>query len=693
MGRFESATSPWELIAWDLIGPLPITDNGNRYILTGLDLFSKHAYGVPLETKAAEVVTAKIKNILLQNPKMPRAILTDNGTEFFGLAQLCTQYNMQHKLSVPYHPQTNGACERMNQTIKNRLFCEGDNDTWDDRIDEMIHSINCSPNWVTKFSPFEIETGHPGRNINDFIEHDNQERMIKRANEAALARIEDEKSRRITKFANENFVPYALGDMVLAKNMVDKFPRFLGPFKIIEVRAKGLSYEIQNLDTGRTYRRCVSQLKPYVERIASENNTQPPENNAQPPETNSAPIEEPTRRIMTDLQSSKQKAQWTAFTIPIRRSARIQEQSKATEANHVEIGQEPLNPRSDKPSTTNSNTSRRILRSETQKVNEMQTTDRKNASLHTVQTPKIDDGPSKSKDRTTDRGQPQIAEQSSEHTATHLIQPDNLSRETAPQIQTTGRVGSKCRLQAAQTPEVSFRTKIQTTDREESQTAENPSEPTTSNLIQPDGIGSEASSQMQTTDRTEPDIVLQRPEGTTSQLPQTDNVSRETIESSISNDVEHEEFHTPTNQLNSLDQNNEVQAILLVELSQSQVVAIAENNGIECHGSLHEKKLQIDDYFRENHPFHPRNHNGVLMFPTNFPVRREKDLNQFKKPELWALLGRFNIPAPKPHFRLTTKDMLRSYLIKKIKEKFPNHPVTSDGTLLFLPNDDLTRTS
>ena len=111
----------------------------------------------------------KIEKIICNNPILPTSILTDHGKEFFGVTPLCDALGIRHNKSPPYHPQTNGAVERMNQTLKQRLFELDGTTTWDERLPRITHAINCSNNVVTGFSPFELETGLRGQNLHDNI--------------------------------------------------------------------------------------------------------------------------------------------------------------------------------------------------------------------------------------------------------------------------------------------------------------------------------------------------------------------------------------------------------------------------------------------------------------------------------------------------------------------------------------------
>ena len=267
LGKSSTPTRPYEMFAFDLIGPLPVTDNNNKYGLVGLDLFSKRVYAVPLESKHSSLIKCEIEKILTQNPVLPTTVLTDNGTEFAEISDFCNELGIKHSKSAPYHPQTNGAVERMNQTLKQRLFEIEGEATWDTRLPRIVHAINCSRNAVTDISPFQLETGLEGQNLHDHIESPRQQPLeLANLQRLALERIMKEKDTRIQNQENPSFVPFAIDDMVVTKNHQSKFPRFKGPFKITKVRGSGLSYELKEMDGTKTQIRSAVELKPYYMR-------------------------------------------------------------------------------------------------------------------------------------------------------------------------------------------------------------------------------------------------------------------------------------------------------------------------------------------------------------------------------------------------------------------------------------------
>ena len=185
--------------------------------------------------------------------------------------------------------------ERANQTIKNRLFSTiNGEETWDDRLDEILHSINCSTNAVTGVSPFQIETGHAGINANDKIQHTiNPRSNIEELIDNVHFRIRNEKEIRQAKFSNDNYCIFDKNTLVLAKNMVDKFPRFLGPFRIIEIRGNGSSYKIEHTTTGISLTRSGAHLKLYNKRDHADESPDETEDRSPPEPEESNDIEQP----------------------------------------------------------------------------------------------------------------------------------------------------------------------------------------------------------------------------------------------------------------------------------------------------------------------------------------------------------------------------------------------------------------
>lgn len=79
---------PWDVLSMDLIGPFLETAQGNRYILTMTDLFTKWVIAEPLKSKTAtEVSPILIKKLYTFG--MVKKIITNQGSEFVNQVKDC----------------------------------------------------------------------------------------------------------------------------------------------------------------------------------------------------------------------------------------------------------------------------------------------------------------------------------------------------------------------------------------------------------------------------------------------------------------------------------------------------------------------------------------------------------------------------------------------------------------------------
>ena len=109
----------WEI---DIVGSLPMTENGNRYIIIMVDYFNRWPKDKPLrQANATSVVTFIYKEIVCRFGP-PKVIQSDQGTYFVNqvIEQLTEKFRIKHSLLLTYHPQSNGLIERFNRTL-----CEG----------------------------------------------------------------------------------------------------------------------------------------------------------------------------------------------------------------------------------------------------------------------------------------------------------------------------------------------------------------------------------------------------------------------------------------------------------------------------------------------------------------------------------------------------------------------------------------
>jgi hypothetical protein len=110
---------PFYMIGIDIVGPLPRTVSGKKYIVVAMDYFTKWPEAKALEEANAKEVSIFIYEDIICRHGCPHKILTDRGSHFNNqmVRELMEKFRVKHGFSTPYHPKTNGLVERFNKTM------------------------------------------------------------------------------------------------------------------------------------------------------------------------------------------------------------------------------------------------------------------------------------------------------------------------------------------------------------------------------------------------------------------------------------------------------------------------------------------------------------------------------------------------------------------------------------------------
>ena len=112
----------FQQIAMDVVGQLPCTQRGNRFILTICDYATHYPEAIAPPSVEAPRVAKELVN-LFSHVGVPDEILTDQGTNFMPslLEEIYCLLHIKRIRTTPYLPQTDGIVERFNGTLKGML--------------------------------------------------------------------------------------------------------------------------------------------------------------------------------------------------------------------------------------------------------------------------------------------------------------------------------------------------------------------------------------------------------------------------------------------------------------------------------------------------------------------------------------------------------------------------------------------
>lgn len=154
---------PMERIALDITGPLPVSVNGNCFILVVVDCFTKwtEAYAIPNQETAT--IIRVFVNEFVSRFGTPLQLHSDLGTNFQSTAfrEMCNFLRIDKTQTTAMRPQANGNVERFNRTLQTMLtsFCESDQKRWDEYLPQVMMAYRASINSTTHQSPNKMVFG------------------------------------------------------------------------------------------------------------------------------------------------------------------------------------------------------------------------------------------------------------------------------------------------------------------------------------------------------------------------------------------------------------------------------------------------------------------------------------------------------------------------------------------------------
>ena len=144
-----------------------------RNVMVMQDHFSKYIIAYVVKDQTARTAAETLRNGYFGLFGTSTYLISDQGKAFTGhlITNLCELYGVQKLRTSPYHAQTNGQVERMNQTII-RMIGKLEQDKkacWSEHLPEMLSAYNGTRSAVTGYSPYFLLFGRKARMPVDYL--------------------------------------------------------------------------------------------------------------------------------------------------------------------------------------------------------------------------------------------------------------------------------------------------------------------------------------------------------------------------------------------------------------------------------------------------------------------------------------------------------------------------------------------
>jgi len=277
------------------MGPFLISF-GFTYILFAVDYVSKWVEAKATRTNDARVVIDFVRSHIFCKFGIPRAIVSDQGTQFCNksMGALLRKYGVMHKISTPYHAQTNGQAEISNREIKWILenIVQPNRKDWSNRLEDALWAHRTAYKAPIGMSPYRVVFGKPChlpieiehraywvvKSCNFSLDQVGEERKLQ-LNELDEIRLEAYKNSMFYKEKTKRFhdssiarKEFIVSQQVLLYNsrlglMGGKLrSKWIGPFIVTNVYAYGV-VEIKSQSTDKSFKVNGHRLKPFLSNL------------------------------------------------------------------------------------------------------------------------------------------------------------------------------------------------------------------------------------------------------------------------------------------------------------------------------------------------------------------------------------------------------------------------------------------
>ena len=256
----------------DVLGPLPTSQGGNKFILVVMDYFTKWVEMFPMKDQTAETVAEVLVDQVFSRMGCPIELHSDQGSNFKSkvMTEVYRLMGIKKTQTTPYHPRGDGMVERMNRTLEDMMahwVSERQTD-WDQHLQLLAMAYRSAPHSTTAESPNLLMLGREVTLPVDLVVEPLPEEVeeppnlsgyaddllgnMRLVNEATRAYMTQQLQSQKRHFDhNVHLTIHRPGDVVWLKRHANKkgrtpklMPRWIGPF-MIKDKLSSVNYRIQ----------------------------------------------------------------------------------------------------------------------------------------------------------------------------------------------------------------------------------------------------------------------------------------------------------------------------------------------------------------------------------------------------------------------------------------------------------------
>jgi transposase InsO family protein len=167
--RSNDSDERWQADLFNVTPFDPAKNDGFKFLLIVIDVFSRRLFVVPLYDKSGKEVAAALELLFMTHGKIPKTITTDQGAEFISrnFRDLCRKYSIRRYNTIPEITHASLA-ERVIFTLRRKLgkfMLENKTTRFLDGIGDIVDSYNNSVHSTIGITPSEAASSLANRQL------------------------------------------------------------------------------------------------------------------------------------------------------------------------------------------------------------------------------------------------------------------------------------------------------------------------------------------------------------------------------------------------------------------------------------------------------------------------------------------------------------------------------------------------
>ena len=277
--------APMDRLGIDILGPLPRSNKGNKYIQVITDAFSKWVEILPIPQQTAETCAAHLIDEVISRFGCPLDLHSDQGRNYESnlIKELCRLLEIRKTRTTVRNPKCNGQTERFNRTIVKMIkaYIKEDQRDWDLHLACLAAAYRSSTHEATGFTPNLLMLGRevrfpedpptPSHSHNSPAEYVEKLReKMAQAHEVTRRHLQTYTQRQQDRYdAKANTISYKPGDLVWILSEIhppELCPKLQNNYtgqSVVLWKYNNLDYLIQKTKKGKPTVINHNKLKPY----------------------------------------------------------------------------------------------------------------------------------------------------------------------------------------------------------------------------------------------------------------------------------------------------------------------------------------------------------------------------------------------------------------------------------------------